>query len=304
VCWPAAEGVPLLTIDFALLQAAGNRYVAVDGRRHSRDWAALARSITRERLAVGSNGLLVAQPSRMPDAALRMRVFNSDGSEAEMSGNGLRLFAKFVLDRGWARIADGVLHVETGAGLRSVWPRFEGGSMSAARISLGEPVFEASAIPLDPDRAELVGSPPRARLALAGRELVVVCLSLGNPHAVAFLDEPVEEFPLDRVGPAIQSHPLFPNRVNFEIVNVVDRTRLRARIFERGEGETLSSGTGSTACAVAARACGHTGDTVSVELRGGSLCVAWPGRGDAVLEGPVAEICRGSYRDALAEPAE
>ncbi|MGH0035793.1 MAG: diaminopimelate epimerase [Myxococcota bacterium] len=284
-----------MSTEFALLQAAGNRYIAIDGRSVEADWSALARSMTRPRFGVGSDGLLVVQPSRR--AALRMRVFNSDGSEAEMSGNGLRLFAKFALDRGLADLERGELRVETGAGLRSVWPTLEAGRMASGRIALGVPVFDPAAIPLAVGRPELEPDPrpPRARLDAAGRSLELLCLSLGNPHAVAIVDGPVEAFPLEAVGPLVQTHPLFPNRVNFEIVNVLDRGRLRARIFERGEGETLSSGTGSTACAVAARASGRVDDGVVVELRGGSLRVEWDGSGEAFLEGPVVEVFRGCW---------
>ena len=283
-------------MQFALLQAAGNRYIAVDGRESERDWSAAARDWTRTHFGVGSDGLLVVEASTR--AAVRMRVFNSDGSEAEMSGNGLRLFAKFVLDRDRSGLDAGALRVETRAGLRTVWPSFEAGRMTRGRIDMGEPVFEPRSIPVDPERPEWLavspGAPPRARIAAAGRIVEVDCLSLGNPHAVALLEEPVDAFPLDEVGPAIQTHPLFPNRVNFEIVNVLGEGRLRARIFERGEGETLSSGTGSTASAVAARAAGRVGDAVEVELRGGTLHVAWPGSGQAVLEGPVAAVFGGS----------
>lgn len=284
-------------MEFALLQAAGNRYVAVDGRGVRQSWSDVARDLTRSRFGVGSDGLLVVESSER--APVRMRVVNSDGSEAEMSGNGLRLFAKFVLDRGLAGLEQGALRVETGAGLRTVWPVLEDGRMTGGRIAMGVPRFDPESIPLDATRDELVaggGSEPlRARLAVAGRTLEVRCLSLGNPHAVALLDEPVDEFPLALVGPAVQGHPLFPRRVNFEIAQVEDRGRIRARIFERGEGETLSSGTGSTACAVAARSAGRVGDAVEVRLRGGTLRVAWPGAGEAFLEGPVAEVFRGRW---------
>jgi diaminopimelate epimerase len=286
-------------MEFALLQAAGNRYVAVDGRSSHADWSAVARDACRARLGVGSDGLLVVQDSRR--AAVRMRVINSDGSEAEMSGNGLRLFAKFVLDRGFARLEQGALEVETGAGLRTVWPVIEAGRMTSGRIAMGLPVFDAPSIPLDADRPELIaappGAPPTAMLRVAGRAIHVCCLSLGNPHAVALLEEPVDDFPLEEVGPAVQVHPLFPNRVNFEVVNVLGPTRIRARIFERGEGETLSSGTGSTASAVAARAAKRVGDAVDVELRGGVLRVDWSPSGEVFLEGPVVEVFRGRWSD-------
>jgi diaminopimelate epimerase len=278
---------------FAKLQGAGNGYLAVDGRAARCDWSALAIAMTQHRLGVGSDGLLVVQHSDI--AAVRMRVFNSDGSEAEMSGNGIRLFAKFVLDREMAKPnADG-LRIQTGGGLRTVVPTLVEGRVVSARVAMGIPTFTAAEIPVDSTTAggaERIFDFP---LEVAGRTIPINCLSLGNPHAVAILEEPVDEFPLAEVGPAVVNHPMFPNRINFEIVNVLARDVLRARIFERGEGETLSSGTGSTASAVAARAHGFTDDTVEVRLRGGRLRVEWAGQGEALLEGPAVEVFTGVW---------
>jgi diaminopimelate epimerase len=226
-----------------------------------------------------------------------MRVFNSDGSEAEMSGNGIRLFAKFVLDRGIAKPGAEGLRVETGGGLRVVVPTFVEGRMISAQVAMGTPTFVPAEIPVD---AAALGGAQRVfdfPLEVAGRSLPITCLGLGNPHAVAILDEPVDEFPLAQVGPAVMNHPMFPNRINFEIVNVLSRTQLRARIFERGEGETLSSGTGSTAVSVAARAHGLTDDSVEIQLRGGVLRVSWAGQGEALLEGPAVEVFTGVWPD-------
>jgi len=264
---------------FAKLEAAGNGYIAVDGRTVERDWSELARRIAAPHLGVGSHGLVVALSSER--AAVRMRIFNSDGSEAEMSGNGLRLLAKFVLDRGIARAgADGLL-VETAAGLRTVWPEVSHGRMSGGRVAMGTPRVESISRSLE----------------VAGSSVEVTVLEIGNPHAVLLLDTAVADYPLGDVGPAVQAHPCFPSGVNFEIVNVLARDRLRARIFERGEGETPSSGTGSTACVVAARAHGLVDDEVRVEVPGGELRVSWAGVGDAYLAGPTREIFTGVWPD-------
>lgn len=271
-----------MPIAFAKLHGAGNAYLAVDGRPlpPAFDWPGLARAMAAPRTGVGSDGLIVAQAARHPQAAIRMRVFNSDGSEAEMSGNGVRLFAKFVLDRGLAEPgADGGLRIETQAGLRTVWPRFCAGAMCAGRVAMGIPQVEGN------ETLELPSGP-----------LLVTILSLGNPHAVHLSDHPVADFPLARLGPELQQHPRFPNRVNFEVVNVLAADRLRARVFERGEGETLSSGTGSTACAVAARMAGRSGPKVEIVLPGGVLQVAWEGAGEqAWLDGPTVEVFRGVW---------
>jgi diaminopimelate epimerase len=264
-------------IPFAKLEAAGNGYVAVDGRAGERDWSALARAMAEPHFGIGSHGLVVALPSER--APVRMRIFNSDGSEAEMSGNGLRLLAKFVLDRGIVRAGPEGLPVETAAGVRTVWPELAAGRMVGGRIAMGEPVVED----------------PACRLELGDRTLEVTLLRVGNPHAVLLTEEPVAGYPLAEVGSRVGAHAAFPGGINFEVVNVLAPDRLRARIFERGEGETPSSGTGSTASAVAARFHRRTGDAVTVEVPGGTLSVAWPGSGEAYLEGPTREAFTGIW---------
>jgi diaminopimelate epimerase len=281
-----------VSLSFVKLVAAGNVYLALDGRDRERDWPELARSLCRFHFGVGSHGLLVARPSQR--AAIGLRIFNSDGSEAEMSGNGVRLFTKYVLDRGMARLEGGALRVETGAGIRRIWPEFEAGRMIAGRVAMGRPEFSPAALPTEPVLTggawRLVDHP----LEVAGRSLDVTGLSLGNPHAVHLTGIPVAEFPLEEIGPAVERHPLFPNRINFEVVNVVDRENLRVRVWERGEGETPSSGTGSTASAVAARLHGRVEERVKVRLPGGALHVTWAGEGaEATLEGPTIEVFEG-----------
>jgi diaminopimelate epimerase len=272
-----------MALPFVKLVAAGNAYLALDGRSHERDWAALARVICRPRFGVGSDGLLVAQRSER--APLGLRIWNSDGSEAEMSGNGVRLFAKFALEAGLARAGEGGLVIETRAGLRTVWPDWRDGRMVAGRVAMGVPRVE----------------PGERVLALGDVHLPVVCLSLGNPHAVHLTERPVDAFPLAELGPRVERHPHFPARVNFEVVNVLAPDRLRVRVFERGEGETLSSGTGSTAAAVAARLAGRVGAEVTVELRGGELRVRFAGAGEpALLDGPTDEAFRGLWPEGEA----
>lgn len=292
------------SLPFAKLQCAGNGYVAFDASTAplaAIDWPELARRVGRANFGVGSDGILVAEPARTSAAKLRMRVFNSDGSEAEMSGNGIRLFAKFALERGLAPrpTAGDAVTFETGGGLREVWPQWSGDRVVASRVSMDAPRFELEALPAQP---LLLGEPPGIPavdlpLDVAGRRLGVTLLSLGNPHAVTFIPpgDELEDYPLEELGPLVQQHEWFPRRVNFEVAQVVSRDRLRARIFERGEGETMASGTGSTAVVVAAHLRGTVGDRVEVELRGGLLCVEWPGSGPAYLEGPSEEVFTGEW---------
>ena len=285
-----------MPLDFAKLQGAGNDYIAIDGRDLERDWSRLSVEMSKLAFGVGSDGIVVVQKSRL--GQVRMRVFNPDGSEAEMSGNGIRLFTKFVVDRKIAVPgADGGLKVETGGGVRTVWPTMKGGRMVSARVAMGAPTFAPSEIPVDP---AAVGGLDRVfdyPLKVGGRTLKVTCLGIGNPHCVIFPDGPVADFPLLELGPLVEKHAIFPKRVNFEIVNVMSKTQIRARIFERGAGETMSSGTGSTASMIASRIHGFVGDEVEVLLRGGILKISWPGKGEAFLEGPAVEVFTGVWPD-------
>jgi diaminopimelate epimerase len=244
---------------------------------------------------VGSDGIVLVQNSDI--AQIRMRVYNPDGSEAEMSGNGIRLFSKFVVDRKFVLPEDNGLTVETGGGVRVVWPTMQDDKMVAAKVAMGEPTFIPAEIPVElaaiGDLEILKDFPIRA----GGYDLKITCLAVGNPHAVVVMKDPVEDFPLTEVGPHVEHHELFPNRINFEIVNVINRSKIRTRIFERGAGETMSSGTGSTAAASAARAHGLVDNTVDVIVDGGILRISWDETGQAYLEGPAVEVFSGVWPD-------
>lgn len=284
-----------MSIEFAKLHGCGNDYIAVDGRSIERDWSKLTAAMSRPAFGVGSDGIVLLQDSDV--AQVRMRVFNPDGSEAEMSGNGIRLFAKFVLDRGIAEPSDEGLSVETLGGVRTVWPDIENGKMKSARVAMGPATFTATEVPVDTsgmDGIEQVISRP---ISIGDEDLSITCLAIGNPHAVAIMDEPVEDFPLNEVGPLVENHVMFPQRINFEIVNVQSRDRIRARIFERGAGETLSSGTGSTASAFACRKLGLVDDAVDVVVDGGVLRISWDDRDEAYLEGPAVEVFTGVWNE-------
>jgi diaminopimelate epimerase len=226
-----------------------------------------------------------------------MRVYNPDGSEAEMSGNGIRLFSKFVIDRKIALPSRDRLTVETGGGVRTVWPTMEGDKMVAAKVAMGVPTFVPSEIPVDTSQTADLDIIKRFQIRAGDRDLEVTCLAVGNPHAVVVTEESVEDFPLVAIGPHVENHTLFPNRINFEIVNVISRSKIRARIFERGAGETMSSGTGSTASAAAARAHGLVDDVVDVIVDGGVLRISWDEKGEAYLEGPAVEVFTGVWPD-------
>lgn len=281
---------------FIKFHGAGNDYLVVESEGITRDWPSLVRRITDRHFGVGSDGLLLVEPSQV--AATRMRVFNPDGSEAEMSGDGIRCFTKYVLDQGIIQTTNGVLEVETGNGIRSVMPTFNHGKVVMATVDMGTPGFKANEVPFRlPDGIDTEGPLVDFPLMLDQKAVAVTCISMGNPHAAAFIEEPVDQFPLEALGPQVEHHPLFPNRVNFEIANVLARDRLKMRTWERGAGETLACGTGACAVAVAAYLKGLTDKKVELELKGGSLRVEWDGVGSVWMEGPVEEVFQGEWKD-------
>ena len=284
-----------LAIEFSKLHGCGNDYIAIDGRSIDRDWSALTAEMSRPAFGVGSDGIVLLQDSDL--AQVRMRVYNPDGSEAEMSGNGIRLFAKFVLDRGIAEPTEEGLTVETLGGVRTVWPNMDNGRMKSARVAMGPATFTAAEVPVDTAHLGGVEAVISHPVSIGGLELSITCLAIGNPHAVAITDQPVEEFPLNEVGPLVENHVMFPQRINFEVVNVHSRDRIRARIYERGAGETLSSGTGSTASAFACRKLGLVDDAVDVVVDGGVLRISWNDDDEAFLEGPAVEVYTGVWNE-------
>jgi diaminopimelate epimerase len=239
---------------------------------------------------IGGDGIIVALPSDVAD--LRMRMFNPDGSEAEMCGNGIRCLAKYVVERGLTRPKDGVVTVETLAGILSCELRREGGTVTAVRVAMGTPRLDPREVPVLAEQSPpVLGFEVRA----GDRAFPVTCISMGNPHAVWFTDASVAEFPLGQIGPQVEHHAAFPRRVNFEVANVERPGAVRARVWERGAGETLACGTGACAIGVAARLNGYTGDATDVTLPGGTLHIEWAGEGDVYLTGPAVEVFEGEW---------
>ncbi len=272
------------------MHGAGNDYIYIDARGQSRDWPALSVAMSDRHTGVGSDGIILAMPSEKAD--LRMRMFNADGSEGEMCGNGIRCLVRFALDRGIVPGDPPSVSVETLAGVLQVTPIRESGRMTRARVSMGEPRLRPQDIPVNVPNQEVVIDYP---LQVDGRTFKITCVSMGNPHAVAFIEQPVDEVALHDIGPRVEHHPLFPRRVNFEVVNAVSKDYLKARVWERGSGLTMACGTGVCAIAVAARLHGLIGDKVTVGMPGGELAVEWPGRGEVILEGPVEEVFEGEW---------
>lgn len=277
-------------MNFIKLQATGNDFVLIDGRRmRQRDWSALAKAMCHRHFGVGADGILLILPSKVAD--FYMRMFNPDGSEAEACGNGLRCAARYATDNGLAKGPE--IRIETPAGMKIARIK----SSKSIQIAMGKPTLRPSSIPVILDRKGIAEASPVIDypLTIGKMKLKITCVSLGNPHAVCFLEQPVSDFPLAKVGPRVEHHPMFPNRVNFEIVNVISRKKLKARVWERGAEETLSCGTGACAIAVAARLKKLTDNPVDIILPGGTLTVDWYGKGEVFLSGPAKAVFDGEW---------
>ena len=275
---------------FAKYHGAGNDFILVDASGQRRDWSALARAMCDRNLGAGADGLILALPS--DSAAVRMRLFNADGSEAEMSGNGVRCFAKFVVEWGIAAPQGDSLAVETAAGPIVVTLQRQGPDVVGATVDMGAPRFAPREIPVAVEAEPPLLDVP---ISLDGRMLSVACVSMGNPHAVHFVDAPVAGFPLREVGPRVEHHALFPARVNFEVARVLDRGHIESRTWERGVGETMACGTGASAIMVSAHLHGLVDDLVEVREPGGVLTLRWPGAGSVFLTGPAAFVYNGEW---------
>jgi diaminopimelate epimerase len=279
-------------MDFAKLHGTGNDFVVVDARTVDRDWVALARAICDRHFGVGADGLILAAASQTAD--VRMRIFNADGSEAEMSGNGMRCLVKFAVDDGIVEPRKDSFDVETGAGVLRVHVTSSAGRVTDVRESMGPPRLDPREIPIAIEAPAPLRNIP---LAIDGRMLAITPVSMGNPHAVYFQDAAVEAFPLHILGPLVEHHALFPNRTNFEVVRMTGDDAAEMRVWERGVGETLSCGSGASATMVAGRLLGLLGDTLELRVPGGTLQLEWDGEGDVILSGPVEEVFRGTWPD-------
>ncbi len=279
-------------IHFTKMHGLGNDYLVVDARQESPSeskLSALAKALSDRHFGVGADGLILVLPSRAAD--FRMRIFNSDGSEAEMCGNGIRLFAKFVYERGDTKVKD--LEVETLAGIVRPRLRVRGGRVTSVRVDMGEPRLARSEIPMKgTDQAQVVNE----RLRVGGRRFQMTAVSMGNPHCVMFVQD-VDRARVGEIGPAIERHDLFPKRTNVEFAQVVGDGQIKMRVWERGAGETLACGTGASAVLVAAVLNALSPRKAVVHLRGGDLKVSWNREDNHVFtEGPAAEVFTGETR--------
>ncbi len=274
-----------MNINFTKMHGTGNDFIVIDCRSFDlTDPAGFAVRYCHRRFGIGADQLLLLYPSDVAD--FKMRICNADGSEVEMCGNGIRCFAKYIWDRHIS--AKQTLEVETLAGIIKTER-----SGNDVKVDMGEPIFDPQKIPVNIQSPAPVVDYP---LNIGGREFRLTFVSMGNPHAVIFIDEDVSKFPIETFGPQIENHLLFPRRTNVEFVNVADRNKLIMRVWERGSGETLACGTGATATAIAAMIKGLAEKHVTVSLSGGNLSIKWAPNNHAYMTGPAVEVFEGVIR--------
>lgn len=276
---------------FTKMQGIGNDYVYVNCLQETiENPSELAKKISDRHYGVGSDGLIMINPSDKAD--FEMEMYNADGSRGEMCGNGIRCVAKYVYDYGLTDKTS--ISVETLAGIKYLDLTVEDGKVVLVKVDMGKPMLRPEEVPVVSEKEEVIDEP----ITVDGQEYRMTCVSMGNPHAVVFIDQDVKEFPLETVGVKFENHERFPKRVNTEFVNVLDRHTAQMRVWERGSGETLACGTGACAVAVACALNGLTEDEVTVKLLGGDLQIKWDREKNTVyMTGPAEVVFDGEWRD-------
>jgi diaminopimelate epimerase len=279
---------------FTKMQGAGNDYVYVNcfDEPVPANVPELAQEVSDRHFGIGSDGLILICPSDVADA--RMRMFNADGSESEMCGNGVRCVAKYVYDHGISR--NKTLRIETGRGVLSLELDVSGDKVRRVRVDMGEPILEPSQVPtrLPANPAVKGGAAANVVLSVAEDSFLVTCVSMGNPHCVTFVKE-LDDDLVNTFGPLIEINRNFPNRVNTEFVQVISRSEVRMRVWERGAGETLACGTGACAVCVAGVLTARTDRKVLVHLSGGDLELEWAENNHVYMTGDAVEVFSGVW---------
>lgn len=274
---------------FTKMQGLGNDYVYVNCMEQMvEDAAEIARRVSDRHFGIGSDGLILICPSDKAD--FEMRMYNADGSRGEMCGNGIRCVGKYVYDYGLTDKTS--LSVETLGGIKHLFLEVEDGKVSLVKVDMGPAILEPEKIPVTAEGSRVVDEP----LCVDGKTFRMTCVSMGNPHAVIYVDD-VQGMDLEKTGPSFENHERFPNRINTEFAHVLDRNTVEMRVWERGSGETLACGTGACAVAVASILNGYTEDQVTVRLLGGDLKIEWDREANKVyMTGPAEVVFDGEIR--------
>ena len=273
---------------FTKMHGCGNDYVYVNLFEETiADPAQLSIAVSDRHFGIGSDGLITIGPSDVAD--FRMRIYNADGSEAEMCGNGIRCVAKYVYDH--ELTSQTTITVETGAGIKTLDLLVENGKVTQVTVDMGEPILAPEEIPVIAEGTRVVDEP----ILVDGKEWRMTCVSMGNPHAVVFVDD-VANLELEKYGPDFENHTRFPKRTNTEFVQVHSRTEASMRVWERGSAETWACGTGTCASVMACILNGYTDNKVLVHLRGGDLLIEYnPDNNHIYMTGPATEVFQGVY---------
>lgn len=271
---------------FTKMHGTGNDYIYVDCFREDiQNRAETAIWLSDRHFGVGGDGMICICPSDAAD--VRMDMYNLDGSQGKMCGNGIRCVAKYAYEHGYA--ADTEMTIETLSGIKTVWLDVSGGVVKSVRVCMGRPEFAPEKIPVRDAGDSFILRP----MLVGGKRWEVTCLSVGNPHAVVFVDD-VDSLELNAIGPLFEEHELFPDRINTEFAQIVDRETIKMRVWERGSGETLACGTGATAALCAASVCGKTGDCAKLRLLGGELSIEWDRKENLLyMTGPAEYVFEG-----------
>ena len=275
---------------FTKLHGCGNGYIYVNLFEETLDNPAeMSIKVSDHHFGIGSDGLITIGPSEIAD--FTMHIYNADGSEAEMCGNGVRCVGKYVYDHGLTDKTE--VAVETGAGIKYLTLNVEAGKVKTVRVDMGEPIFKPEQIPVLAEGEFVIQEP----IIVGDKEWKMTCVSMGNPHAVVFVDD-VKDFPLEKYGPLFENHERFPKRTNTEFVKVVSKTEAYMRVWERGSAETWACGTGTCATVVACILNGLTERKVLVHLLGGDLVIEWDEETNHVfMTGPATEVFHGEYNE-------
>lgn len=277
----------MTSIDFTKMHGTGNDYVYVDCTKNEiEDGTELSKFVSDRHFGVGSDGLILIKKSDVAD--FKMDMYNADGSKGEMCGNGIRCVGKYVYDNGLTDKT--TVTIETLAGIKTIELYLKDGKVDSVLVNMGSPELKASQIPVIFPKEQMINEP----MEVDGSIFRVTCVSMGNPHCVIFTDEDTRTLDLPHIGPFFENHPTFPQRVNTEFANILDKKNIRMRVWERGSGETLACGTGACATAVAAVVNGLTDDEVTIHLLGGNLTVRYDQENNTVwLKGPATTVFTG-----------
>lgn len=278
-------------LKFTKMHGAGNDYIYINCFEETvKNPEKLAIKVSDRHFGIGSDGLILISPSDKAD--FKMNIYNADGSEGMMCGNGIRCVSKYVYDNGMTDKDE--ISVETRSGIKLIKMNVENGKVVSARVDMGEPILEAEKIPTKFDGENVI----RQKLTIDEKEYEVTCVSMGNPHCIVYVDD-VKDIDLEKIGPKFENNEMFPERINTEFVHVVSDTELDMRVWERGSGETLACGTGSCAVTVASVLCGYCkrNTEIKINLLGGTLTDIWTDGGDVYMTGPAATVCTGEIEE-------